>query len=157
MAKKAIIDLTTGEINEEINQRAKFLADAMVAERVPFRRQLSRYVCKTVITDESMTHQSHAESCDINNIIRQFDRTGLLPPGRGDRSPVYDDVSHLNQPFSDLVLGSQNVLGQHATNMDEVSRIQADKRKKEEVSAPNSSSPHLISDVLLQPPPEVDK
>ena len=34
------------------------------------------------IHGESLTHQSHAQACDISNIIRKFDNTGMMPDGR---------------------------------------------------------------------------
>lgn len=48
---------------------------------------------RTPVIGKSMTHQSHASSCDINNIIRKFDNTGVLPPAR--HEPQYADVTAL--------------------------------------------------------------
>lgn len=57
--------------------------------RKPWWRQPHR----THITGESMTAQSHAESCDINRIVAQFHRTGSLPSSH--REPQYLDVTGL--------------------------------------------------------------
>lgn len=143
MSRKKLVDLTTGEINEEINARADFRVEEILAERVPFRRQLSRIAVQTVITGESMTHQNHAASCDVNNIIRQFDRTGQLPPAL--RAPMYGDVSHLNRPFSDLALSSQGTLGDYATDI-----LNAERQK---VANPRSTIPPSTEVI---PPPVTD-
>lgn len=34
----------------------------------------------TVNTEPSMTRQADAESCDVNNIMKRYERTGVLPP-----------------------------------------------------------------------------
>lgn len=53
---------------------------------------------------ESLTHQSHKDACDINNIVSSFSRTGVLP---GSTSPgVYADVSALNRPLTELAAES---------------------------------------------------
>lgn len=41
----------------------------------------------------SMTQQQFRDECDINNIIKQYQVTGLLP--ESDKEPVYGDVSDL--------------------------------------------------------------
>lgn len=62
--------------------------------RSPYiRRPFERVRTYTVIKGESMTQQSHAESCDINNIIRRFDNTGVLPPAKHEAQ--YADVTSL--------------------------------------------------------------
>lgn len=73
------------------------------------RRPWERHRFYTQITGESMTHQSHAESCDINQIIRRYDNTGLIPEGRGPGQ--YGDVSHLQTAqTADLILESRQTL-----------------------------------------------
>lgn len=57
------------------------------------RHPRERFRIVTVIDGESRTHQSHADSCDIHKIIARFDRTGVLPPGRGEGT--FADVSDL--------------------------------------------------------------
>lgn len=43
--------------------------------------------------DDSLTHQSFAEECDINTIMRRFGVTGVLPEAV--RAPTYDDFSNV--------------------------------------------------------------
>lgn len=62
----------------------------------------------TVLEGESMTHQSHAADCDINRIIKRYDRTGALPPGRSDGR--YADVTPLQGDFTERVLQSREAM-----------------------------------------------
>lgn len=62
----------------------------------------------TPIVGESMTHQSHASSCDINNIIKRFDNTGLLPSGS--REGQYADVTPLQGDFTDIINRSKELI-----------------------------------------------
>lgn len=98
---KSTIDYTTGELNEEINARAEHLAASIIEVNQPtFRQPMSRIRLITETEGESMTHQSHAASCDINVIINQFSRTGQLPPNH--RQPQYADVTHLSKDLTTL-------------------------------------------------------
>ncbi len=42
---------------------------------------------------ESMTRQSEAAACDINNIVKKYKVTGVLPFNKGD--PIYADVAEM--------------------------------------------------------------
>lgn len=64
----------------------------------------------------SKTQQSHLESCDVNNIIAHYNRTGDLP--RSNRVPNYADVSNLSGNLSDL-------LHVHASVTEEIRRFRA--------------------------------
>ncbi|MEM2002562.1 MAG: hypothetical protein QXT77_07965 [Candidatus Methanomethylicaceae archaeon] len=68
-----------------------------------------------------MTHQSHADSCDINNIIRRFDRTGVLPPS--DRPQQFADVTGLQGDLTDRINSSREIL-------DKAGRVVDEKRKE---------------------------
>lgn len=72
------------------------------------RHPFERVRTPTIILGESMTHQSHAESCDINNIIRRFDRTGVLPPGT--RPAQYADVTALQGDLTERINTSREIL-----------------------------------------------
>lgn len=96
MAKtKTTVDLETGEITPVI--------------RKPYERVRTR----TPIRGASMTHQSHAETCDINNIIRRFDNTGVLPPARyeaqyADVTPLQGDLTEAyNQSLETIDTANQ--------------------------------------------------
>lgn len=79
------------------------ISDVVPMIRGPFSRFRVRFNC----VGESMTHQSHAESCDINRIIDRYDRTGQLPTGRV--QGVYDDVTSLQVDLTDAVNRSREV------------------------------------------------
>lgn len=49
----------------------------------------------------SKTQQSHKDTVDVNNIIARFDRTGQLPPGKGEGR--YGDVSMLNGNLQEVL------------------------------------------------------
>lgn len=55
---------------------------------------------KTDCSGDSLTQQSHAESCDINAIVARFDRTGQLPLAT--RPAVYMDVTGLQGDLTEL-------------------------------------------------------
>lgn len=92
--------------------------------RHPAQRVRVTYTCE----GESMTHQSHAETCDINNIIRRYDNTGLLPDGRGPGS--YADITQLqNKTFAEQIVESRDVLDKAGK------AIEAKKQKEREAAA----------------------
>lgn len=108
---KKLNEIPLDQLNEELTARAEVMASDMVLEHITqpgfVRHPMARVRVQTVIEGESMTHQAHAESCDINNIIRQFDRTGLLPPPT--RKAAYVDVSNLNKNLTELYADMQNI------------------------------------------------
>lgn len=133
--KKNLLGLSSEEINEEINLRAASRAEDILNQVHYFRKPMSRTRVPTLNDEESMTHQAHMDSCDINNIIRQFDRTGSLPPS--DKIPLYDDVSSLNKPLSELVVQASSTSSAFTDDMiqrDQIlSKRQADLVKQQEV------------------------
>lgn len=48
-----------------------------LVDDAPIRRCLDRPVCDTFIPPETEVQQHFAEECDINNIMRQYEQTGL--------------------------------------------------------------------------------
>lgn len=72
------------------------------------RHPFERVRTPTIIEGKSMTHQSHAEKCDINHIIRRFDRTGVLPPET--RPAQYHDVTALQGDLTERINSSRQVL-----------------------------------------------
>ena len=49
-----------------------------LCDDAPIRKCLDRPVCNTEIDPENQTQQSMADECDINNIMRQYQETGML-------------------------------------------------------------------------------
>lgn len=66
---------------------------------------MSRRRIQTVIVGESMTHQSAADSCDVNQIMARYDRTGVLPPSA--RQGVFADVTSLQVDLTEAVNSSR--------------------------------------------------
>lgn len=56
---------------------------------------------------ESMTEQSHAGLCDINNIVSRYQSTGMLPPPT--QPPTYADVTQLSGGLLDRIQFAQDV------------------------------------------------
>lgn len=81
--------------NQKLNKETGELTVARPYIRKPYERVRTT----TPVIGESMTHQSHAETCDINNIIRKFDNTGTLPPARYE--PQYADVTGLQTDLTE--------------------------------------------------------
>ena len=48
----------------------------------------------TVPEGRSMTEQLHMKACDVNNIVKRFERTGVMEHVQG-RAPQYTDVSEV--------------------------------------------------------------
>lgn len=64
--------------------------------RCPDMPVVNSYFCHSTVpgiifTEPSMTKQSYKEEADINNIVNQYHRTGLLP--QGTRQPMFGDFS----------------------------------------------------------------
>lgn len=137
------IDYTTGELNEEINLRARHLAESILDVNTPaFRKPMSRIRVYTEMPGESMTQQAHADSCDINNIIRQYDRTGQLPPNPRNKQPMFADVTALNKDLTVLYSDMQEI----GVRIRAAQKALAEK-KQEERNAPPPTPP-------IEPKPE---
>lgn len=147
-SEKKLLGLSAEELNTEINERAAFRAEEILNETHYFRHPMSRLRVPTVIDGDSMTHQAHMDSCDINNIIRQFDRTGSLPPS--DKIPFYDDVSQLNRPLSELVTQASSTANQFSTDMQTREQLLA---KKQADLAQKQQEPSLPSPTPTPPVP----
>lgn len=90
--------------------------------RKPWMRERSGFAC----VGESMTHQSHCETCDINRIVGTYVATGILPEGRDDGQ--YGDVTELQGDLTENINRSWETLG----TLKE--RIDAEKREKREAA-----------------------
>lgn len=106
MSKKTV-NKNTGEIFsdlEKIEQPAAVIPRDFSVVRAPYFRHSVLFQNVDPIGNKPMvsrTHKSHASTCDINNIIRQFDRTGVLPPAA--HTAQYADVSALNADLTQLI------------------------------------------------------
>lgn len=46
--------------------------------KVKVRRQFDHVVCNAVVEGESRTKQSFRDECDINNVMKKWEKTGLI-------------------------------------------------------------------------------
>ena len=72
------------------------------------RSPWSRLRVQSVPIGESMTLQSEKDLTDINYIVKQFDRSGDLPPGKGPGQ--YIDVTMLNGDLLDVMARAQEII-----------------------------------------------
>lgn len=71
--------------------------DRIVPERTSFARKRIR---TSITCDGNMTEQSHKDECDINFILRDYQKTGFIRHAK-DNPGVYDDIS--GQDFQDAM------------------------------------------------------
>lgn len=82
--------------------------DTGVVRRV--RRPWERMRSLCVPEGESMTEQSHASSCDINNVIRRHARQGdFPPPGQAQ----FVDCTHLSKPLAERIAFSRDMIARY--------------------------------------------
>ncbi|AZL82977.1 internal scaffolding protein [Apis mellifera associated microvirus 10] len=81
-----VVDTGTGELST---------IGVVTMSRAYVRNPFSRMRVVTDVGVEDATDQTHAESVDVNSIIRKYKRTGVLPPPRPGRVPQYADVTGL--------------------------------------------------------------
>ena len=91
------------------------------------RPQWYRERVVTLADGPSKTKQSHAESCDVNAIIRQYDRTGQLPAARVDA--MYGDVTALNAYYTDVINESDALIAKAKSDL---AQYEAKKAEQEE-------------------------
>lgn len=85
------------------------LNDEIYENPIPtFRHPNSRIRIQTFVVGESMTHQSHAESCDINNIISRYENTGYLPEAT--TSAQFADVTGLQVDLTEAINNSRSIV-----------------------------------------------
>lgn len=75
------------------------------------RNPYARVRVSEIVQGESLTEQSHAEGCDINNIVRRFHRTGSLPPSRAEG--FYADCTTLSGPLSERIEWAENIITEY--------------------------------------------
>lgn len=149
MARKVKSEVFTEvDVAEEVEARVK---DRLDSWSPPFfRHPMSRVPSVCVVDGDSMTHQAHAESCDINNIIRQFDRTGLLPPPT--RQGQYGDVSELNRPLSELIDSSRSTFASVDRELlDRRASELASQSPKDAIPVTPEATPSVSSPVVSPP------
>lgn len=79
----------------------------------------------------SMTHQSHKDLCDINKIVKRFERTGELPPPT--REAQYADVSGLQGDLTDRINMSREILDVAGQHLDKKQKAAAAAAKQKQI------------------------
>lgn len=105
--------------------------------RMPYERE--RVVFKT--TGESKTQQAHKDLCDVNKILKRYERTGMLPPAQ--QQPMYGDVSGLVGDLGELRQRAASILEPAQAFVDQwnASRAKAKPKPDGGGSAPPAASP----------------
>lgn len=83
----------------------------------------------TPVIGESMTHQSHAESCDVNRIIKRFENTGSLPENT--REAQYADCVNLQGDLTERINMSREILDQAGRDLEAKRLADADQAEKQ--------------------------
>lgn len=90
------------------------------AKKKPFvRRPFFRHGYPMEVFEVSRTQQSHLKSCDINNIIKRYKVTGLMP--QHSRQPMYGDFSNMPdyQGALNIVLRAENTFASLSSDIRE--------------------------------------
>lgn len=95
------------------------------------RKPFERCRTYTVVAGESMTQQSHADTCDINSIIRRFDNTGVLPPPR--HEPQYADVTALQVDLTEAYNSARETIATANNDIDSFNAEQETKQKQKQL------------------------
>lgn len=83
---------------------------------------------------ESMTDKSHKQACDVNHIIANFQRTGVLPQPKA-AAAQYGDVSKLSGDLLELQQHAQEVLHKTQEFLDDREAKRQEKVKEENKKA----------------------
>lgn len=100
-------------------------------QHVIVRHPMERNRYRTPVVGESMTHQSHKDLCDVNAIVKRFDRTGELPPAT--REAQYADVSSLQGDLTERIAMSREVLDTAGRHVDEKCKADQAKKRQQQV------------------------
>jgi len=62
-----------------------------------------RKAYKTEVGDTDLTEQSHADGCDLEQIMRRFTQQGILPLGNTRGQPTYGDAPDQEADYSHIM------------------------------------------------------
>ena len=62
-----------------------------------------RKAYKTEVGDIDLTEQSHADGCDLEQIMRRYTQQGILPTGNTRGQPTYGDAPDQEQDYSQIM------------------------------------------------------
>lgn len=114
------------------------------------RHALSRTRHQFECKGDSKTHQAHKQACDIREIIRKYDNTGLLPDGRPPGS--YVDITVLQKDKAQLIMENRSKLEKAAREIktaeeqavaaenDRIAKLEADSKRLAELEAQDNAA-----------------
>lgn len=102
----------------------------VLRHRLPWMRER----CPTEFIGESKTHQAHKDSCDVNKILKRYERTGQLPPAT--RQPQFIDCTPLQGDLTDSINKSRETL----QKTKEFVNDREEKAKRKAPSAPSEAT-----------------
>ena len=79
----------------------------MPKTKIIFRTAYGEKLKVQLTTNDSRTEQSHKEECDINNILKQHNRTGQLDHVRSNEG-IYDDFTEYDYQNSMNIIATAN-------------------------------------------------
>lgn len=76
----------------------------------PIRHPFERVRVFSPSHGDSITHQAHKANCDISNIMRRYDNTGLLPDGRA--GSYVDCTGYQGKTRAELIMQAREQVSQ---------------------------------------------
>lgn len=135
----------------------KSKADKDTGEVLPrvVRRPWERERLSIKIEGPSRTHQAHKDLVDVNNIVRRYERTGQLPPGRQGQ---YGDVTALQGDLTERVNHArevQKVAGEHVTKKRRAAAQALEEKKQRDIEDAIREKIKAEAAAVAQAPPAV--
>lgn len=94
-----------------------------------FRSQIERHRFSTEFSGVSATQVADQASCDVNAIMARFQRTGVLPEGRGEGQ--FGDVTELQADLTAAIEKSRQVIADAKLRVAEANKKRADAYAKQ--------------------------
>jgi len=109
--------------------------------------------CFTEVGEDDLTEQSHADSCDLEQIMRRFTQQGILPLGNTRGEPTYGDapeqehdysqimrlVAAAKSQFEELPMELQKTYGDVQTFVDNLHKLQEERKQQSPDTDPSET------------------
>jgi len=120
-----------------------------------------RKAYKTEVGDIDLTEQSHADGCDLEQIMRRYTQQGILPTGNTRGEPTYGDAPDQDQDYSqimrtvalaksqfeELPMELKKTYGDVQTFVDNLHKLQEEHKTQPKGETP-SETPSDVGDVI---------
>jgi len=118
-----------------------------------------RKAYKTDVGDTDLTEQSHADGCDLEQIMRRFTQQGILPLGNTRGEPTYGDapdqeadysqimrtVALAKSQFEELPMELKKTYGDVQTFVDNLHKLQEEQKQQSTDTTPLETQADAIS------------